>query len=133
MIIATFTITFDRKIFPPQLIYSGKIVKSVPSIDFPSSFCLSVNEKYSNEVELIKVLEEFVIPYTIKEIELFRLPANQPTFLIMDVFKGQMINNMLKILQGNTIFLRSVPANLTYLFQLIDVHGGPDGYLKCYI
>ena len=91
MIIATFTIIFDRKIFPPRLIYSGKIVKSLPRIDFPSSFCLSVNEKYSNEVELIKVLEEFVIPYTIKEIELLRLPANQPTFLIMDVFQGQMI------------------------------------------
>ena len=114
MTIATFIITLDGKILPPRLIYNGKTVKSLPRIDFPSSFCLNVSEKhYSNEVESVKVLEEIVIPYTIKEIELLCLPPNPLTFLIMDVFKGQMINNVLKILKDNSIFLRKVLAKLT--------------------
>ena len=100
MITATFIVTRGRKFVPPQLMYGGKIVKSLPRIDFPSSFCASVNEKYySNEVESIKVLEEIVIPYTIKERKLLRLPASQPALLMMDVFKGQMTNNVLKILK----------------------------------
>ena len=81
-----------------QLTYCGKTVKSLSSIDFPSSFCLSVNEKhYSNEVESIKVLEEIVIPYTIKDSELLCLTANQPAHLTMDVLKGQLTNKKLKI------------------------------------
>ena len=106
------------------MIYGGKTVKSLPHIDFPSSFCLSGNQNQkhcNNEVEAIKVLEEIVIPYTIKERELLNLPANQPTLLIMDVFKDQMTNDVLKILRDNDIFLRTVPANLTYLFQTLDI------------
>ena len=100
MITAMFIVTRGRKFLPPQLMYGGKIVKSLPLTDFPSSFCASVNEKrYKNEVESIKVLEEIVIPYTIKERKLLRLPASQPALLMMDVFKGQMTNNVLKILK----------------------------------
>ena len=79
MITATFIITLDGTFLPPQLISGGKAVKSLPHIDCPSPFCLSANEKhYSNEVESVKISEEVVIPYTIKEREFLGLPANQP-------------------------------------------------------
>ena len=77
----------------------------------------------------MRVLEEIITPYTIKERNLLRLPAHQAALLNMDVFKGQMTNNVLKILKDN-IFLRTVPANLTYLFKSLDVQGGPNGYVK---
>ena len=77
----------------------------------------------------MKVLEEIITPYTIKERNLLRLPAHQAALLNMDVFKGQMTNNVLKILKDN-ISLRAVPANLTYLFKSLEVQGGPNGYVK---
>ena len=46
MITATFIITFIRKFLPLQLVYGGEIFKSLPRIDFTSSFCLSVSEKH---------------------------------------------------------------------------------------
>ena len=53
-----------------------------------------------------------------------------PAMLIMDVFKGQMIDPVKEILKKNNIVLQKVPANLTYLFQPLDVQGGPNGYAK---
>ena len=131
MITATFIITLDGKFLPPQLIYGGKTMKSLPRIEFPRSFSLSVNPKhYSNEHETKKVLQEVIIPYLEQERKLLQLPANHPALLIMDVFKGQTTNNLLQLLQENDIILQTVPANLTYLFQPLDVQGGPNGYVK---
>ena len=59
MIIVTFTVTFDGHFLPVQLIYGRKSSKSLPRANFPKSFSLDANSKhYSNEQELIKVLEE---------------------------------------------------------------------------
>ena len=35
-----------------------------------------------------------------------------------------------EIFKRNNIILQKVPANLTYLFQPLDVQGGPNGYAK---
>ena len=56
------------------------------------------------------------------------LNAEYPVMLIMDVFKGQMTNPVKAILKKNNIVLQKVPAKLTYLFQPLDVQGGPNGY-----
>ena len=48
----------------------------------------------------------------------------------MDVFKGQMTCAVRELLNENHILLEKVPANLTYLFQPLDVQGGPNGYVK---
>ena len=59
----TLTVTLDRKIFPFQIIYGGKTHQSLPKITFPAKFSTSVNEKhYSNTEEVIKHLQEIVIP-----------------------------------------------------------------------
>ena len=41
----------------------------------------------------------------------------------MDVFKGQITDAVKAVLKENGILLEKVPANLTYLFQPLDVHG----------
>ena len=131
MITATFTITLDGHFLPAQLIYGGKTSKSLPRFNFPKSFSLSVNPKhYSNEQESIKVLEEIIIPYVKKEREQLGMEKDQAALLIMDVFKGQMASPVLKVLLKSNILLQSVPANFTYLFQPIDVQGGPNGFVK---
>ena len=48
----------------------------------------------------------------------------------MDVFKGRMTCAVRELLNKKYILLEKVPANLTYLFQPIDVQGGPNGYVK---
>ena len=127
MIMATFTITLDGHFLPVQLIYGGKTSKSLPRVNFPKSFSLSANPKhYSNEQESIKVLEEIIIPYVKKERERLGMEKDQAALLIMDVFKGQMTSPVLKVLSNNNILLQSLPANFTYLFQPLDVQGGPN-------
>ena len=51
-----------------QIIYRGKTDQSLPKIAFPAKFSTSVNEKhYSNTEEVIKHLQETVIPYVNEE------------------------------------------------------------------
>ena len=58
------------------------------------------------------------------------MEKDQVALLIMDVLKGQMTIPVLKFLSNNNILLQSVPANFTYLFQSLDVQGGPNGFVK---
>ena len=53
------------------------------------------------------ILEEIIIPYVKKERERLGMEKDQAALLIMDVSKGQMASQVLKVL----------PANFTYLFQ----------------
>ena len=70
MVTDIFTITLDRHFLPMQLIYAGKTKKSLPRVQFPSSFSLSFNQKhYNNEKESIQVLNDIVIPNVAKKIE----------------------------------------------------------------
>ena len=58
------------------------------------------------------------------------MEKDQAALLIMDVFKGQMTSPVLKVLSNNNILLQYVAANFTYLFQPLDVQGGPNGFVK---
>lgn len=75
------------------------------------------------------MIEHIIIPY-IQNRKALELDAEYPAMLIMDVFKGQMTNPVKDILKRNNIVLQKVPANLTYIFQPLDVQGGPNGYVK---
>ena len=41
----TFSISFDKQIFPAQLIYRGKTTQKLPRFEFPKDFSLSTNPK----------------------------------------------------------------------------------------
>lgn len=134
MITATFAITLDGDFLPIQLIYKGKTTKSIPPVSFPPEFLVSANEKhYSNEKEALRMLEHIIIPYVERQRSLLDLEFNHPALLIMDVFKGQTTESVRDLLKENNIILEKVPANLTYLFQPLDVQGGPNGYVKHYM
>ena len=90
MITATFVITLTGDFLPIQLIYGGKTTKSLPPVKFPSEFHVTANLKhYSNEKELLEMMEQILIPYVKKERQRLGLTNLQPALLIMDVFKGQ--------------------------------------------
>ena len=79
------------------------------------------------------MLNDITVPYVAKEREKLGLNEAPAALLVMDVFKGQMTDLVLKVLSHNNILLQSVPANFTYLFQLLDVQRGPNGFVKCLI
>ena len=113
------------------MIYDGKTTKSIPAVSFPSDFVISVNKKhYSNEKEALNMLENIIKPYVEQQRVSLNLAFDHPALIIMDVFKGQMTCAIRELLNKNHILLEKVPANLTYLFQPLDVQGGPNGYVK---
>ena len=123
MITATFTITLDGEFLPMQLI---------PTVKFPRWFLLSANPKhYSNEEETLKLLKEVIVPYIQNERKTLCLNADYPALLIMDVFKGQVKPAVLNMLKANNIFLMKVPANMTNLYQPLDLT--VNGYAKSFM
>lgn len=41
-----------------------------------------------------------------------------------------MTSSVLKVLSDNNTLLKNVPADITYLFQPLDVQGGPNRFVK---
>lgn len=132
MITATFAVSLSGNFLPMQLIYGGKTSKSLPRVDFPDSFSLSVNVKhYSNEQESLKFFDEVIVPYLDSERKKLNLP-NQYALVIMDVFKGQMTDKVISFLNDNSVLHEKVPANMTHYFQPLDltVNGASKQFMK---
>ena len=105
-----------------QLIYGGKTNQSFPKFEFPVGFSLSANPKhYSNIAESIKLIKEIIIPYNEKERISLKLPKTQPALLIIDVFRGQMTEDVLTVLKDNNILPVRASANMTPIFQPLDL------------
>ena len=120
-ITATFGITFPNAFLPVQLIYIGKTAASFPKVKFPDTFSLSANPKhFSNTEESLKLIEEIIIPYIESERKQLGAP-NQHALIIIDVFTGQMTGPVLEKLRDNKILLVRVPANMTNIFQPLDL------------
>ena len=114
---ATFSITFDNKFLPMQLIYKGKTNQSLPKVDFPDGFSLSANKThYSNEEEALKFIGEIILPHVQKERANLRC-GNQKALLTFDVFQGQTTDKIFKVLKDNHILVTKVPANMTHYFN----------------
>lgn len=63
-------------------------------------------------MESLKIIEEIVS----KQRHDLDKP-NQAAILIMDVFRGPMIEEVISLLSTNNIWLVKVPNNMTHLFQ----------------
>ena len=116
-----------------QLIYGGKTSQSLPKFKFPESFALSANPKhFSNTTESLRLLNKIIIPYVKKERERLKLGPSQPTLLILDIFSGQMTAPVTEKLAENFIKYMKVQANMTNLFQPLDltVNGSAKAFMK---
>ena len=105
-----------------QMIYCGKTAQSFPKFKFPETFSLSVNPRhFSNTEKSLKFLEETIIPYVKDEREKLKLELSQPALMILDVFCDQMTTPVTDKLKENHIKYVCVPANMTNLFQPLDL------------
>jgi len=92
---------------PMQLIYGGKTLKSLPNFEFPDSFSLSANPKhFSNTQESIKVVTEIIVPYVENQRKELQ-KQDQAALLILDVFRGQITEDVTSLLQKHNILLRN--------------------------
>ena len=120
-ITAPFSITLDKQFLPMQLIYKGKTNQSLPKVNFPQEFSLSVNEKlYSSEKESLKFLEDVILPYIQNERQKLG-SESQKALLIYDVYRGQTTDRFLDALKENNIVASKVPQNMTHLYQPLDL------------
>ena len=129
-ITARFTITLDGNFLGMQLIYGGKTNQSLPRYQFPREFSLSVNLKhYSNENESLKLIDEIILPYIMRERERLNRPT-QKALVIFDVFRGQITDKVLDHFKENNIATVFVLANMTGQLQPLDLT--VNGYAKKY-
>ena len=100
-ITGTFTITLNGHFLPMQLIYGGKAKQRLPRYKFPDGFSLSCSPKhFSNAMESIKLINEIIIPYVQSQRkELGK--SKQAALVIMDVFRGQIIDDVISLLRDN--------------------------------
>ena len=105
-----------------HLIYGEKTNQSLPKFEFPIGFSLYANSKhYSNTAESIKLTKEIIILYIENQRVLLKLPKTQPSLVIIDVFQGQMTEDVSTVLKDNNILLVQVPANMRHIFQPFDL------------
>ena len=130
----TFVVTFKGDFLPMQVIYGGKTKASLPrGFVFPKGFSLSQNPKHwSNEKETLKLIQEVVNPYVVHKRKELGLHSTQKALMVWDVFKGQMTEAVKNNLASLNIELVPVPANLTHLFQPLDltVNGAAKKFIK---
>ena len=123
MITGTFGITLSENFLPIQLIYAGKTTQSIPKVAFPKIFSLSANSShYPNTEESLKFLDEIVIPYVVvRERSKLELLKEHKALMVMDVFTGQMTEDVVKKYQDNNIIIVNVPKNMTKNYQPLDL------------
>ena len=108
----------DGSFLPFQLIHKGKSTQSLPKIDFPNGFSLSVNEKhFSNTQESIKFLKEIVISFVDKKRFILK-NLSQDVLLIWYVFRWQKTTPVLDILKD--IITEYVSNNMNNYYQPLD-------------
>ena len=104
------------------MIYGGKTTQSLPRLQSPAGFSLSMNEKhFSNSKESVKFLNEIILPHVKKMHESKGLGKEQMALVIMDVFTGQMTSKVKEFLQENKILLTNVTANMTRFYRPLDL------------
>ena len=117
----TFIVTLDGQLLPIQLIYRGKMLKSLQNFEFPDSFSLSENPKhFRNTQESIKVVMEIAVPYIENQRKELQKP-DQAARLILRLFRGQITEDVTSLLQKHNVLLVLVSNNMTHMFQPLDL------------
>lgn len=119
----TFTITLTGDFLPLQINYAGKTPKSQSrDFKFPTGFLVTQNLKHwSNEEETINLINNIINSYVVKKCQKLKLPVTQKALVIWDVFKGQVTDTVIELLESLNIQFVPVPANMTRFFQTLDL------------
>ena len=74
----------------PQVIYSGKTSKSLPTVQFPNGWHVTYTEKHwANEKTTEGYINQILLPYIQQKRSDLSLNPDQPALVIFDRLKGQ--------------------------------------------
>lgn len=121
-ITAVFAGTMSGDFLPPQIIYSGKTAKCLPSVAFPTDWDITyTHNHWANESTTESYINKILVPYFAKAREELKLDPTYPALVIFDRFKGQCTAKILII-----------PPNCTDRLQPLDlsVNKSANDYLR---
>ncbi len=112
--------TLDGNFLPMQLIYAGKTSGCHPKgVAFPSDWQITHTHKsWANEDTMNDYVRHIIIPYVEKT---RGTNKDQSALVIIDVFKGQLCQSTMDLVQKNNIHFVHVPPNCTDRLQPLDV------------
>ena len=98
-ITAIFANTMSGDFLPPQIIYSGKTTKCLPSITFPDDWHVTYTQNHwANEVTTEDYINNILLPYVAQKRLELSLPIDHPALVIFDRFKAQCTERILSLL-----------------------------------
>ncbi len=96
-ITAVLACTLSGKFLPPQLIYSGKTCRYLPTVSFPKAWHVTFTENHWANAQSIMLTKSFL-----KETgDKLSLSPTHSALVIFDRFKGQCTPTVLQLLSDN--------------------------------
>ena len=121
-ITAVFTVTLDGQFLPVHLIYQGSTKACLPRVKFPTYWHVTSSPNHwANEITTKDCIENILNPYLIHKRAKLNLASNQHALCIFDNFKGQLTDEVLKLLEDSYIDIVFVPPNCTDMLQPLDL------------
>ena len=117
---------------PVQLIHARK-KENISRFKFPEKLSLSANPThYSNLIESIKLIHEVIFSYLEIEWQQLNLIETLKGLVIMDIFTGQVTDDVPAALHKNHICNWNVPSNMTRFYQplVLIVNGHVKKFMK---
>ena len=121
-ITAVFGCTMAGDFLPPQIIYTGKTPRCLPSVKFADNWHVTyTTNHWANEETTLAYIENILVPYVTQKRQSLSLNSQHPALVIVDRFKGQCTLSVLSAPDKNDIDLVVVPANCTDHLQPLNV------------
>ena len=103
-IMAVFCGSLKGDFLPVQVIYKGKTPRCHPHFTFPPEWHITHSpRRWSTEQTMVEYLEHIIVPYIDKVRESFA--EETPALVIMDNFKGQVMEAFLDLLDTHNIYV----------------------------
>ena len=97
---------------PVQLVYQGKTSACLPRTKIPSGWHLTYTHNHWSTEETTKDhIEKIILPYLTEKKTELKLKSDQHALCIFDNFKGQLTDDVLRLLERNNIDTAFVLAN----------------------
>ena len=120
-ITALFRGTLRGDFLPIQLIYKGKTARCHPRYQFASGWHITHSPQcWSSEETMIQYINEIVIPYVKNQRDTLQDPTLS-ALVIVDNFRGQVTEPVIRLLEEHNIHVCLLPPNMTDLLQPLDI------------
>ena len=121
-ITAVFGASLAGDFLPPQLVYTGKTSKCLPTVEFPNDWDITCTPNHwCNTDTTIRYIKNIIIPYVRKTNQKAGRPNDAPALVIFDEFKGQNTDLVYDLLRDHNLYHVLIPANCTDRLQPLDL------------